>query len=308
MSTTLTSEPSTAPDGPNRDRPRSRVRRVWLSVLVLAIVGAVIGGSVVFAWMVNEVRFDRPSAEFDEFAAQVEGLPGVQSVESERWVEAPAFFDPTSSLFVTVDRSGFPGVIDAACATDYPETVSWSFRVETPADSTVMLHSTSVPDAVAGVSRCPDFGFEAGPLVDELDLVAPGLVIQPIMWNADKLALVAIEEELPAGYTQLLPLVQHADDVVAASGVDPAEDVEINAASLGLVFVPRYGDAYARLLTELAEDFGVTSFWASGGDDMIDGEPLVQIAAPPRFHAAIEDAILSSGLPIAGDPIRFLEQ
>ncbi|KRB36399.1 hypothetical protein [Microbacterium sp. Root180] len=307
MSTTLPSQQGTAPGG---DRPRATVRRrVWLTVLVVAIVGAVIGGSVVFAWMVDETHFDRPSQEFDQFAAEVESLPGVQSVEKERWVEAPTFSNPTSWMFVTVDRSGLPAVFDAACATDYPDPVSWSFRVQTPASAEVMLHATSaVPDAVSGDGRCPDFGFDAAPLVDELDRVAPGLTIQPIMWDVDKLALVAIEDELPNGFTHLLPLVEHADRLVAAAGVDPNEEVEINSANLGLVFEPRERGAYLALLAELAEDLGVTSFYADGGGAMADGKAIVQVVAPPSQHAAIEDAIQSSGLAVADYPIRFLEQ
>lgn len=309
MSTTLISQQSTAPRGPD-GRSRATVRRrVWLTVLVVAIIGAVFGGLIVLAWMVNETHFDRPSQEFDQLASDVESLPGVQSVEKERWVEAPTFSNPTSSMFVTVDRPGLPALIDAACTTEYPDPVSWSLRVRTPASAEVMLHATSAtPGAGNGDARCPDFGFDAVPLVDELDRVAAGLTIQPIMWDADKLALVAIEDALPNGFTHLLPLVEHADGLVAAAGVDPNEDVEINSANLGLAFEPRERGAYLALLAELAEDLGVTSFYADGGGAMADGKAIVQVVAPPSQHPAIEDAITSSGLPLAAYPIRFLDR
>ena len=136
MSTTLTSGTNPAPEGQDADRPRAKiVKRVWLSVLVLAIVGFVTGALVMFGWMVNETHFDRPSQEFDEFETQLENLPGVDSVEKERWVEAPTFSDPTSWMSVTVDEAGFPGLLEAACSTDYPDAVTWSIRVRTPAGS-----------------------------------------------------------------------------------------------------------------------------------------------------------------------------
>ena len=65
---------------------------------------------------------------------------------------------------------------------------------------------------------------------------------------------------------------------------------------------------YLALLTELAEDRAVSSFWADGGGAQADGIEKVQIVAPDEQHAAIEEIIRSSGLHIADLPVRFLEQ
>src|SRR4051794_30687428 len=112
MSTKLTSDTNPAPEGQDADRPRLEiVKRGWLSILVLGIAGLLIGAFVIFAWMVNEEHFDRPSQEFDELRAEIENLPGVEGVENERWVEAPTFADPTSWMSVTVDKAGFRGLL-----------------------------------------------------------------------------------------------------------------------------------------------------------------------------------------------------
>ena len=310
MSTTLSSEANPAPETHDADRRRgTMVRRVWLSVLVLAIVGVVIGALVMFGWMVNETHFDRPTQEFDEFESQVENLPGVDGVEKERWVEAPTFSNPTSWMSVTVDEAGFPGLLGAACSTDFPDPVTWSIRVRTPAAAEVSLDAVPADvDAADGDVGCPDFGFDAVRLVDELDRVAPGLALQPAVWDNGRFALVALEEELPTGFTHLLPLIEHADDLLAAAGLDPNDVVDIYSANLGFVLEPGESDEYLALLTELAEHHAVDSFWADSGGTPTDGIEKVQIVAPDEHHAAIEKIIRSSGLHIADLPLRFLEQ
>ena len=130
---------------------------------------------------------------------------------------------------------------------------------------------------------------------------APGLDIQPTIWDHGRFALVALEEEMPTGFTHLLPLIEHADDLLVVAGLDANEVVEINAANLGFVLEPGESDGYLALLTELAEDHSVSSYWTGGG-----GTP-VQIVAPDQQHTAIEEIIRSSGLPVADLPVRFLE-
>ena len=310
MSTTLTSGTNPAHEGQDADRPRTKIaKRVWLSVLVIAIIGFVTGALVVFGWTVDETHFDRPSQEFDEFETQLENLPGVDGVEKERWVEAPTFSDPTSWMSVTVDESGVPGLLEAACSTAYPDAVTWSIRVRTHADAEVSLYAEpTAPNVAGGDARCPDFGFDAVRLIEELDRVAPGLAIQPTVWDNGRFALVALEDELPTGFTHLLPLIEHADDLVVAAGRDANGVVEINAANLGLLLEPGEGDGYLALLTELAEERAVSSYWADGGGTPVDGIDKIQIVAPDEQHAAIEKAIRSSGLHIADLPVRFLEQ
>jgi hypothetical protein len=309
MSTTLAPTTDSAPDGPGGGRPRDRVgRRAGLTIVALVIGGIVLGGLVMFSWMINETHFDRPSPQFDEFASSVESLPGVQSVQKERWVEAPTFFEPTSWMSVTVEQSGLPGLLDAACSTEYPDAITWSIIVLTPAASEVSLHAPATGSGVAGQpSRCPDFGFDAVGLVAELDRVAPGLAVQPAIWGDGRLAFVEVAEELPEGFAHLLPLVEHSADLVAAAGVGGNWNFEINSANLGAVLAPGESDAYLSLLTDLA-DLGVTSYWADGGETPGEGGAKVQIVAPAQHHEAISEAIQSSPLPVADLPIRYIEQ
>lgn len=309
MSTTLAPPTDSAPNQPRKGRSFNRVaRRVWLTILALVIGGLVLGALVLFSWMVNETHFDRPSPAFDEFASSVESLPGVQSVQKERWVEAPTFFEPMSWMSVTVDQSGLQGVLDAACSTDYPDPITWSIVAVTPAASEVSLHAPATRSGDAGQqSRCPDFGFDAVRLVAELDRVAPGLAVQPAIWGDGRLAFVEVAEELPEGFAHLLPLVEHSADLVAAAGVGGNWNVEINSANLGLVLAPGESDAYLALLTDLA-DLGVTSYWADAGASPAEGGSKVQIVAPSQNHEAITDAIQSSSVRVAELPIRFIEQ
>jgi len=311
MSTTVTAEPDPAPEVADADRPgRARfVKRVWLSVLVLGIVGFAFGGLVIFGWTVNETHFDRPSQELDELEAQLENLPGVDRVEKERWVEAPTFSNPTSWVSVTVDEAGLPGLLEAACSTEYPDAVTWSIRVRTPAAAEVLLYAApTATDAARGDGRCPDFGFDAVGLVEEIDSAAPGLTVQPTIWEHGRLTLIALEEGSKSGFTSLLPLIEHADDLLDAAGLGANGIVEINAGNLGLVLKPGESDDYLALLTELGENRAVSSYWADSGGTPVDGIDRVQIIAPVEEHAAIEELVRSSGLHIADLPLRFLEQ
>ncbi len=310
MSTTTIAPPTdSASNQPRRGRSPHRVgRRVWLTILALSIGALVLGALVMFSWTVNETRFDRPSPQFDELASSVESLPGVRSVQAERWVEAPTFFEPTSWMSVTVDQSGLQDLLDAACTTEYPDPITWSIVVRTPAASEVSLHAPATRAGVAGPqSRCPDFGFDAVRLVAELDRVAPGLAVQPAIWGDGRLAFVEVAEEVPEGFARLLPLVERSADLVAAASVDGNWNVEINSANLGLVLAPGESDAYLALLTDLA-DLGVTSYWAGEGGTPSEGVSTVQIVAPSHNHAEISAAILSSSLPVADLPIRYMEQ
>lgn len=307
MSNAVTTDAPRAPGSPSRGW--SLKKRIGISAAIVAIIGVVIGGLIVFSAMVNETHFDRPSAEFDAFAAQVESLPGVDRVDTERWVEAPTFADPTSWIFVTTDQAGLPGVLAAACSTDYPDAITWSIDVRTPSAAEVALHAAPAGWSGAGAdARCPSFGFDAVALVAELDRVAPGLEVQPSVWDDGTLAFVAPEEQMPSGFDHLLPLVEHSDALVAASGMGEGALVEINSSNLGFLLPPGESAAYLGLLTELAEQHAVTSYWADGGGTPIDGVEKVQIVAPGSEHAAIERAIRSSSVHVADLPVRFIEQ
>ncbi|WP_461473914.1 hypothetical protein [Microbacterium sp. HJ5] len=284
------------------------MRRLWIAAAVVAAIG-VLFALILLGWMADETHFDRPSEAFDDVHAQIEGLPGVESVEKERWVEAPTFADPTSWMSVTVDQAGLPGLIEAACAADYADPISWSIRVRTPAAATVSLHATPAARGVDGtLPQCPDFGFDAVRVVEALDRTAPGLAVQPSTWSPGRFVLVAVDEGRPAVLADLLPLVEHADDLVAAAGPDMGEFVEINSADLGLVLGPGEGAEYRALLTALVDDHGVTSFWADTDHTGTDEEATVQIVAPAGQRAEIEESIRASSLPVARFTVRFLEQ
>jgi len=306
MSTTLTANTDPAGEEQHQDRRRTRIaKRVWISVLVLAIVGVGIGALMLLAWMVDETHFDRPSQEFDDFERQVASLPGVDGVDKERWVEAPTFSHPTSWMSVSLDEAGLPGLLEAACSTDYPDPVTWSMLVRTPAGADVSLHAGATdPSAADSGTQCPDFGFDAVALVHELDRVATGLAVQPVIWDNGRFALVALD----GGFVQVLPLVEHADELLAAAGLDTDNAVEISSPNLGVVLEPGESEEYLALLTELTELHSVRSFWADPDGSQADGIEKVQIVAPEDEHAAIEDRIRASGLHIADLPVRFIEQ
>lgn len=309
MSSKLTVDPAPMRGKRAPDRGRSKtMKRLGIAVAVVAGVGLVLGGSVVFAWMIDETHFDRPSPAFDELQSQVEMLPGVDGVEKERWVEAPTFSDPTSWMSVTVDQGGLPGLLQAACTTDYPDAVMWTIIVQTPSSAEVTLGTETQGTAAAADASCADFGFDPVGLVDELDRVMPGQAIQPSVWEAGTLALVALEMQLPNGYEHLLPLVESADDLLAAGGRGQIDSVEINSANLGVTVHPGESAGYTALLTALAVDHGVTSFWADGGGTPVNGVEKVQVVAPEQEWDDVEALIRSSSLHVADLDVRFIEQ
>jgi hypothetical protein len=128
------------------------------------------------------------------------------------------------------------------------------------------------------------------------------------MRDNGRFALVALEEQTQGDYTHQLPLVEHADDLVVAAGLGANEPVDISSMNLGLVLEQGERADYLALLTELAEDHGVSSFWADGSGTPTDGIEKVQIVAPDDERAAIEALIRSSRLHIADLPVSFLEQ
>ena len=285
----------------------ARVTPARVSVLVLAIAGVVAGALAMLVWMVDETHFDRPSAEFDALERQIEAVAGVEGVDKERWVEAPTFSSPTSVMHVRVDEGGLGGLLEAACAADYPDPVTWSVRVRTPSGADVSLHAEPTGAGSPSGRRCIDFGFDATRLVAELDRVAPGLAVQPAIWEGERLALVALADEAPRGFAHLLPLVEHADTLRSAAGVDGGA-VEVNGASLGLVLERGEGDDYRTLLEELARAHAVGAFWVDAGDTPSGREGSVQVVAPEEQRAAITSIIAASGLPVADLPVRFLDQ
>ncbi|MBB5843992.1 hypothetical protein HD599_002315 [Conyzicola lurida] len=277
------------------------MKRVWLGVAVAAAVGAVFASLVVFVWTIDETHFDRPDESFDRLAARIEKTHGVTVDDSQRWVEAPTFSDPRSWIQLTVDEPDLPELLSTACAADYPDPVDWSLRVATDNGSVVSLAA-----APAGDVPCLDFGFDAPGLVAEIGRSVPNVELQASIWDNGRFALVVVDDDagaLPA----LLPLVDHAEDVRDAAGLDTSEPVEINAAALSVVIAADEHDRYLALLTDLAENHGVTSFSADVGTQT-DGIGKVQIRASSRERDGIENAIRTSGLPIADLPVRFLPQ
>lgn len=106
----------------------------------------------------------------------------------------------------------------------------------------------------------------------------------------------------------MLPLVEHAPNLLAAAGLAFEDDVEINAATLEVRLSGGEAAEYLALLRELADARGVTSFWARDATQQTDGVAKVQLVAPALQQTAIERAITSSALPIAAYSIRFIEQ
>ncbi|MCT9821433.1 hypothetical protein N3K63_14200 [Microbacterium sp. W1N] len=293
-----------AGDGAQEHSRRRRTIAGWSLGLVGGAV--LVGGVVIYGWMIDETHFDRPSARFDELAARVEAAPGVSEVSTERWVEAPTFAQPTSWLSATVDAAALPAVLDEVCAGDHPDPVTMSLRVRTAAGTTVSLHGEAAAAPRAADAVCPAFGFDAAPLVSALDEVVPGLEVQPAVWDAGRFAIVATADPA-APLSALLPLVAHADDLARAAGRDPGEPIEINAATLGLTVAAGERGRTQALLRELADERGVVAFWADDGSGRSDGAPQVQVTAPAAQHAAITRAIRASGLAFADYEISAAE-
>jgi hypothetical protein len=283
-------------------------KRTWLVIGGLLVTVLACGGATMLGWMLNETQFDRQNEDFDSLTTQIETLPGVRVDDKKRWVEAPTFSNPSSRIGVTVDESNLAGLLDAACSADYSEPVSWSFRIETEGDNTVSVHSDSTPSGVSGGSECLDFQFDAVGFVGAVDSIAPGamsdLDLQPSLWG-DRFAIVEMRERV-GGIATLLPLVAHADGLRDAAGLDSDRSVEINANNLSVIIEPGEQDRYSVLLFDLVADHGVTSYWADGGGTPTDGIEKVQIIAPDDEHAAIGDAIRTSGLHVADLPVRFI--
>jgi hypothetical protein len=154
-------------------------------------------------------------------------------------------------------------------------------------------------------TRCPEFGFDAAGVVREVGESLPGLDLQAAIWDNGTFALAVFEHDT-GSLEALLPLVDHADDVRDAAGLDPRQDVEINSVTLGLVIPADEHEAYLALLTALVAEHGVASYWADGGGVPVDGVESVQIAACSLSGAAIEHRIRASGLHIAESPVRFV--
>lgn len=287
------------------DRHGMTVRRhVWASAAIVGALGLATGAAVVFGWMVDETHFDRPDAEFTRVAAHLDALPGADVTSSERWVEAPIFADPAARIEMTVDPSHVEGFLDAACAIEYTGPVAWSVRVPTSAGQVVSMHSGPMTPGTARGADCLGFGFDATALVAEVDRLELGIDLQPTTWDNGGFALVALGED-GADLRDALPLLAHAVRIHESAGVHPNDPVEIDSASLGVTFDPEHHSRYVRLLTELADQHAVTSFWGAGRTEA--GDP-VQIVAPEAQHTAIEAAIRASGLPVADAPVRFIRQ
>lgn len=296
----------TAPPAPSDAGPPSPRRRPWRWVVGIGVAAIVlafgVGAVLMFSWMVDETRFERPTAEFDDLTTQIAAVPGVTEVDADRWVEAPTFSDPYSWITLRVDAAAFPDLLDEVCTISYPDDVMWWVRVETAAGSEVSLSASSV---AAGGDRCADFGFDAPAVVEELAASVPGIDVQPSVWDDGQFALVTLEDHVD-GFGHLLPLVGRTDDVRAAAGFDDGTDVEINSMTLGVTIRPGEVDGYLSLLTTLSEEHGVTSFWADSGGTPVDGVDRVQVTAPASQHEAVEALVRDSGLAIADLPARFL--
>ncbi|BAJ74084.1 archaeal/vacuolar-type H+-ATPase subunit A [Microbacterium testaceum StLB037] len=274
--------------------------RIGIAAAVLGTVA--VGGAavVMFGWMIDETRFDRPDPAFDALASEIAAVPGVTDVQKQRWVEAPAFLATSSWVQVTAEASAFPEVREIACETTYPDAVEWGFDLESAGGTRV----SAFADAARG---CPAFGFDLEPVASEIFRVAPGSVIQAAIWDAERFALSSLDGGASEVVAHLLPLVAHADTLREAAGVDPAMPVEVSGPRLGVEIGPGEAAGYHALLTTLIGDHDVSFFSFGGGGTPIDGVEKVQVTAPDAQHAAIERLIADSGLPVADLPVAFLE-
>jgi len=288
-----------------RDKTSLSVKRVWIAAAVVAGVGVAFAAMIIFGWMIDETHFDRPDQDFDRLVAQIDETPGAIVDAHERWVEAPMFSDPTSWIQLTVDEENLPELLATACASGYPDSVDWSLLVQAQSGTVVSLYTDAAPGGRASDTPCPDFGFDAAGLVGEISRSEPGVDVQASIWDNGRFALVVTDDD-PGGLSAVLPLVARADAVRAAAGLDPRRPVEINAGGLSVVIQPGEHDRYLDLLCALADQHGVTSFWADGGGIPIDGVRKVQVTAPAQEHVSIEAAISASGLQIADLPVRFI--
>jgi len=281
------------------------VKRIWLGISSVAVASVGFTALTMFAWMVGETHFDRPDGSFDRLAARLEGMPGVRVDAKERWVEAPTFSDLSSWIQLTVDEAHLAGTLATACADDYADPVTWSLKVSTENGSVVSLFSGPPLDGREDAAGCPDLGFDAAGVVDEVRESLPAVELQPVLWQNGHLALVVIGDDRGT-LSRWLPLVDRSDEIRRAAGLSADQPVEINASGLSMTIAPGERDRYLAMLTDLAANHGVFSYWADDGGTPIDGVEKVQVAAPSSEHAAIEDAIRASGLHVADLPVRFL--
>ncbi|KZE42294.1 hypothetical protein [Microbacterium sp. T32] len=279
----------------------SRLRVLGIAVLVLAALGLSAGFLLIFSWSIDETHFDRPSAEFDAFADEVAAVPGVGVVEKERWVEAPAFWSPMTSLRVTVERSALPAVLDLACASGYPDPVDWGLTVRTPSRTEVSVFAEPV------ASGCPDFRLDVVPTVDAVDRLAPGRIVQAAVWEDGRLAFSDLLDGR-SEMSSMVPFVAAADDLRRAAGVEADRDIEISGPRLTAVPAPGESAAYAAMLRTLIDEYGVTDFWdGAGGGTPIDGVARTQIMGDPATRESVEAAVRASGLRLADAPVVFRE-
>lgn len=253
---------------------------------------------MMYGFLADETRFDRPSAELDALRSDVAAVPGVRAVDAQRWVEAPTFSVPSSSVRVSAEAEALPAVLKTACSTAYPEAVSWNLDVDTAAGTGVWLHA----DATRG---CPDFGLDPGAVVQGLDRLVPGIRISASIGEGGRLVLSSMEEPSP-DFADVLPLVDRADDLRSAAGIDPDAVVEVGSSLLIVDVEAGAGAATRTLLTTLTDRYQVTGFFAGGSGTPVDGVDKVQVTAPAQHHAAITGAIAGSGLPFAALPVSFL--
>ena len=287
-------------------RKRSRARTLGISFLVVVIIVLGAGGVLLFGWMADETHFDRPSAEFDALDTRIAAVPGVVAVEKERWVEAPTFADPSSSIRVTLDRSALPMVLDIACEPDYPDPVDWGLVVRTPARAEVSIFAA--PVASVSAPGCPDFGLDATATIDALDDVAPGRSVQATVWENGRLSFSDVLDGR-VDIAAMLPLVAAADELRRAAGAPAETEVAIDGPTLGAVVAPGEAVDYAALLRTLVEDHGVTNFWDGiGGGVSPDEAVTIRVTVDPSHADAVEAAIRSSGLRLADAPVVFRDE
>ena len=281
-------------------RRGARPRILGISLIVLILGGLGAGGLLIFSWMVDETHFDRPSTEFDRLEAEIVAVPGVVAVEKERWVEAPIFSSPFSSLRVTLDRAALPPLLDLACSSGYADPVDWGLLVRTPTGAEVSIFSEPA------ASGCPDFRLDALPTVDAVDRVAPGRSIQAAVWENGRLSFSDLLEG--RDISEMIPIVAGADELRRAAGVDDETEVEIAGSTLTVVVAAGEAPAYAALLRTLVDELGVTAFWdGAGGGAPIDGVAKTQVTGDPARLADVEAAIRSSDLRLADTPIVLRE-
>ncbi len=277
-------------------RKKERVR-ISIAAAAAATVLLSVGAVVVFAWTVDETHFDRPDPDFSALAAELATVDGVINVQHERWVEAPTFSDPSAAIHVTLTDAALPIVQNIACARDYSDAVSWAFEVVTPANTRVAMFADAAPG-------CPDVGFEAASVVTEIDRLVPGEKVQAAMWEGTRFSVSALED-ITAGMSASLALVENADALRASAGVDPDTVVEVGSSLLGVEIGPGEAAGYHALLSRLVAEYDVTGLFTGGGTP-IDGVEKVQVSAPATHHTDIVREIAASRLPIADLPVTFL--